>query len=169
MKPSAVVLCWTTLVIVVAWNISFAQDSEKNAQEPKQEVSRQLHPDPKESEPPKGIRLLPGYKHKSATDFEGNRVGEISSPDGVQIKYEMGLSEGMVVDTDQRATYTWYREQKTNGGVTRYALNKNNVLMISIPLDDTPGTLHVANFYGTIKKSDDIADMLLMILPFAYK
>jgi hypothetical protein len=40
--------------------------------------------------------------------------------------------------------------------------------MISIPLDDTPKTLHVANFYGTIKKRDDIADMLLMVLPFAY-
>jgi hypothetical protein len=164
MKRTHAVLCWTSLLIVmgfVAWPVSFAQD-------PKPQVLRQLHPDPKESGPPKGIGLLAGYKHKSTKDFEGNQVGEISSPDGVTIKYEMGLSQGMAVDADQQATYTWYREQKANGRITRYALNKSNVLMISIPLDDTPGTLHVANFYGTIKKRDDIADMLLMVLPFAY-
>ena len=167
MKHIGVVLGWTTLLIVVAPHISVAQDSEK-IQNPKQQVQRQLHPAPADSDPPKGIGLLPGYKHKSTTDFEGNQVGEISSPDGTRIRYEMGLSQGMAVDVDQRATYTWYREQKTKGRVTRYALTRNNVLMISIPLDDTPGTLHVANFYGTIKKRDDIADMLLMVLPFAY-
>ena len=41
--------------------------------------------------------------------------------------------------------------------------------MISVPLDDAPNTLHVANFYGTIRKRADIADMLLMILPLAYR
>ncbi len=161
MKRTHAVLCWTTLVLMMVFvvsHISLAQDVEKN----------QLHPEPKASDPPKGIELLPGYKHKSTTDFEGNQVGEISRPGGVKIKYEMGLSQGMAVDTDQRATYTWYREQKANGRTTRYALNKSNILTVSIPLDDTPGTLHVANFYGTIKKRDDIADMLLMVLPFAY-
>ena len=171
MRRTHVVFCWATLVMVmlfIALHISFAQDSEKDP-DPKEQVLRQLHPDAKESGPPIGIGLLPGYKHKSAPDFEGNRAGEISSPDGVKIKYEMGLNQGMAVDVDQRAAYTWYREQKTNGRVTRYALNKSNILIISIPLDDTPGTLNVANFYGTIKKQDDIADMLLMVLPFAYK
>ena len=170
MKRPSVVLCWTILLVVVgfvAWPVSFAQDSDKK-QDPKQQVLRQLHPDPRESDPPVGIGLLPGYKHKSATNFEGSQAGEISSPDGVKIKYEMGLSQGMAVDADQRTTYTWYREQKSRGRVTRYALSKSNVLMISVPLDDTPGTLHVANFYGTIRKRDDIADMLLMVLPFAY-
>lgn len=171
MRRRHVVFCWATLAMVmlfVALHISLAQDSEAD-QDPKEQVQRQLHPNPRESDPPKGIALLPGYTHKSAPDFEGNLAGEISSPDGVRIKYEMGLNQGMAVDIDQRAAYTWYREQKTNGRVTRYALNKSNVLIISIPLDDTPGTLNVANFYGTIKKQDDIADMLLMVLPFAYK
>ena len=121
-----------------------------------------------ESDPPKGIGLLAGYKHKGATDFEGNQVGEISKPDGVKIKYEMGFSQGMAVDSDQRAAYIWYRDQKVNGRITRYALNKSNVLMISIPLSNDPNSLHVANFYGAIKKPQDIDDMLLMILPYAY-
>jgi len=39
--------------------------------------------------------------------------------------------------------------------------------MIS-PLSNDPNSLHVANFSGEIKKPEDIADMLLMILPYAY-
>jgi hypothetical protein len=169
MKRASLTLGWAINVIAivfVASHLAYAQDSKDKRQE--QSVLRQLHPEAVESNPPKGIGLLTGYKHKSATDFEGNQAGEISKPAGVKIKYEMGFSQGMAVDADQKATYLWYREQSAKGRVTRYALNKSNVLMISIPLDDTPGTLHVANFYGTIKKPEDIADMLLMILPYAY-
>jgi hypothetical protein len=119
--------------------------------------------------PPKGINLLAGYKHKAATDFEGNQVGEISMSDGIKIKYEMGFSQGMAVDPNQKNVYVWYREQKLNSRITRYALSKDNILIISVPLSDEPNTLHAANFYGQIRNPDDIADMLLMILPFAYK
>src|SRR6185369_11552992 len=79
----------------------------------------------------------------------------------------MELSQGMAVKSGQRVAYVWYREQKVNGRVTRYALNKSNLLMIS-PLSNDPNSLHVANFSGEIKKPEDIADMLLMILPYAY-
>jgi hypothetical protein len=47
-------------------------------------------------------------------------------------------------------------------------LSKKNVLMISIALDDAPSSLHPVNFYGEIRRPDDIADMLLLVLPFAY-
>jgi hypothetical protein len=172
MKRASQELIWFIAVISIVFVISCscsAQDKKKRAEtRPEQTVLRQLHPEPVENDPPKGIRLLAGYKHKGATDFEGNQVGEISKPDGVKIKYEMGLSQGMAVDAEQRAAYVWYRDQKVNGRVTRYALNKSNVLMISIPLSDDPNSLHVANFYGTIKKPQDIADILLMVLPYAY-
>jgi hypothetical protein len=162
---------WAIKVIAIVFvmsHLSSAQDQSKKESRPEQSVLRQLHPEPEENDPPKGIALLTGYKHKSATDFEGNQVGEITKRDGLRIKYEMGFSQGMAVDADQKATYIWYREQKANGRITRYALSKGNVLIISIPLDNTPNTLHVANFYGTIKKPEDIADMLLMVLPYAY-
>lgn len=171
MKRTSLKLRWAIKVMAIVFVVSHCSSAQdrKNDSRPGQSVLRQLHPEPVESDPPKGIGLLAGYKHKSAADFEGNQVGEISKRDGVKVKYEIGFSQGMAVDTDKKANYVWYREQKTNARITRYALNKSNVLMISIPLDDVPNTLHVANFYGTIKKADDIADMLLMILPFAYK
>jgi hypothetical protein len=154
MKRASLTLCWTVKVLAIVlaiWNLSTAQDRSKPETPPQKTVLRQLHPDPVENDPPTGIRLLAGYKHKSATDFEGNQVSEISKSDGAKIKYEMGFSQGMAVDADQKATYVWYREQKINGRITRYALSKINILAISIPLDDDPNTLHVANFYGTRK------------------
>lgn len=155
--------------VLVLSSDSSPQDRSKQQDRQEQTVLQQLHPVPVENEPPKGIRLLIGYKHKSATDFEGNQVGEISKDNRVKIKYEMGFSQGMAVDPSQKDTYVWYQEQTVNGRISRYALSKKDVLMISIPLDDAPNTLHVANFYGTIQKPNDIADMLLMILPFACK
>jgi hypothetical protein len=79
----------------------------------------------------------------------------------------MGFSQGLAVDPVQETTYVWYREQKVNGRLVRYALNKSNVLIISVSLSDELGTLHAANFYGAIRRPDDIADMLLMVVPFA--
>jgi hypothetical protein len=172
MRRATLTFSWTIRVLAIVFALSqlcSAQDRSKQGTPPEQTVLRQLHPEPVEGDPPKGIRLLAGYEHKGAPDFEGNQVGEISKRDGVKIKYEMGFSQGLAVDPGQRAAYVWYREQQVNGRITRYALSKSKVLMISVPLDDAPNTLHVANFYGTIQKSDDIADMLLMILPFAYK
>jgi hypothetical protein len=171
MKRAPLTLCWTINVLAIVFALSqlcSPQDRSKQGTPPEQTVLRQLHPEPVEGDPPKGVILLAGYKHKGATDFEGNQVGEISKHDGVKIKYEIGFSQGFAVDPDLKATYIWYREQKVNGRITRYALSKKNVLMISIALDDAPSSLHAANFYGEIRRPDDIADMLLMVLPFAY-
>lgn len=172
MRRASLTLSWTVIVLATMFAVLLpctAQDRSKQKSRPQQTVLQQLHPELVESDPPKSIRLLAGYKHKSAIDFEGNQVGEISKSDGVKIKYEMGFSQGMAVDPGQKAAYVWYREQKVDGRIIRYALSKNNTLIISIPFSDDPNSLHVANFYGTIKKPEDIADMLLMILPFAYK
>jgi len=171
MRCASLTLCWTIKVLAIVFVLSqfcSGQDGSKQVTRPEQTVLRQLHPEPVEGDPPKGFRLLAGYKHKGAKDFEGNQVGEISKNDGVKIKYEIGFSQGFAVDPDQKATYLWYREQKINGRITRYALSKKNILMISIALDDSPSSLHAANFYGEIRRPDDIADMLLMVLPFAY-
>jgi hypothetical protein len=127
----------------------------------------ELHPGLVESEPPDGIKLLPGYKHKSATDFEANDAGEISKPGGVTIKYEMGFSQGMAVDLTPKDAYVWYRERKVSSITMVYGLTKDNVLIVSIPLDNDPEKHRAANFYGKIRKPEDIADMLTMVLPFA--
>ena len=172
MRRASSTLRWmitASAFVLVMSQFSSAQDRSRNKNPPRQTLVRQLHPEPIEGDPPRGVKLLAGYKHQRATDFEGNQVGEISKSDGVKIRYEMGFSQRLAVDPDQKATYIWYREQKVNVRVTRYALRKDKTLIISIPLSDDPKSLHVANFYGTIKKPEDIADMLLMILPFAYR
>jgi hypothetical protein len=156
-------------ILFLAANSSIAQDRKKEQDRPEQAVLRGLHPGLTNVAPPKGINLLAGYKHKAGTDFEGNQVGEISKNDGIKIEYEMGFSQGMAVDADKKNLYVWYREQKVNGREAKYALSIDNILIISVPLSDEPNTLHVANFYCQIRSPDDIADVLLMILPFAYK
>lgn len=163
MKHNSSTFRWAIKAMVIVFAVTHSASAQQTT------VLRQLHPAPVENDPPKGISLLAGYKHKSATDFEGNQVGEISKRDGVKIRYEMGFSQGMALDADQKASYVWYREQKMNGRITRYALSKTNILAISIPLDNDPNTLHVANFYGTIRKPEDIVDMLLMISPSALR
>jgi hypothetical protein len=140
-------------IVFVLSHSCFAQDRSKQETGQQRRTVRQLHPEAVEEDPPKGIRLLVGYKHKGAIDFEGNQVGEISKNDGVKINYEMGFSQGMAVESDRKAVYVWYREQRIDARVTRYALSKRNILIISIPLSEDPTSLHVANFYGTIKKT----------------
>jgi hypothetical protein len=84
MRRISLRLCCTikVLAIVLAMsNLSPAQHRNKRETDAKQTVLRQLHPEPPETDPPKNISLLAGYKHKGSTDFEGNIVGEISSND----------------------------------------------------------------------------------------
>jgi hypothetical protein len=172
MRCSSFTFRWIIKVaafVLIMSQFSSAQERSKNESPEQQTALRQLHPKAVESEPPKGIKLLAGYKHKGATDFEGNKVGEISKSGGVKIRYEMGFSQGMAVDSDRKTTYVWYREQRVDGRITAFALSTSNTLVISIPFSDDPKSLHVANFYGTIRKPEDIADMLLMVLPLAYK
>ncbi len=104
-----------SIVFVMSHSCSAQDNRTKTDSRTQQSTLRQLHPEPIESDPPKGIGLLAGYKHKGTTDFEGNQVGEISKPDGVKIKYEMWLSQGMAVDAGQRAAYVWYRFKRARG------------------------------------------------------
>jgi photosystem II stability/assembly factor-like uncharacterized protein len=131
-----------------------------------QNLSQELYPTLVDSSPPEGIKLLPGYQHRGATDFEGNQRGEISKTGGLEIKYEMGLSEGMLVNRNRKAAYVWYKEQRVDNRITRYALTKMNVLIISVSLAAERKSLHAANFYGQIRRPEDIPQMLSMILPF---
>lgn len=163
--------CMVTLFVIAfaASSFSFAQKASKQRVDPKRTTLEQLHPPLVESEPPKGISLLIGYKHRSGTDFEGNNVGEVLKAGGLKIRYEIGFSQGEAVESSQKNKYLWYREQSINGRIVKYALNRSRTLIITIPLDATPNTWHAANFYGEIKRPEDIADMLLMVLPFAYQ
>lgn len=47
----------------------------------------------------------------------------------------------------------------------KLALDRETTLLITIPLDEK-SSWHAANFYGEIKKPEDIVDMTLMVLTF---
>ena len=47
-----------------------------------------------DSDPPEGIKLPDGYRHKASTDFEGGTAGIIWKKDGIKIDYEFANWEG---------------------------------------------------------------------------
>jgi hypothetical protein len=145
------------LFLSLAW-VAVAQ------QNPKQELLNQLHPPEIEKPAPGGIKLLPGYRHKGATDFEGNATGQIWKKGALKINYAMGLSWGQEADPNNRSSYIEYSEQTINGRVVRFAFTKAKLFIISVPRDETPNTLNAANFSTKVSKPDDAADMKTMAL-----
>jgi hypothetical protein len=143
---------------------SLAQEKKKAEPDPRQELLDRLHPKPTEREAPGGIKLLPGYKHKGATDFEGNTTGEIRKKGGLKISYAMGFSWGQEADPKEKEKYLQYSEQVISGRVVRFAFTKEKVFIVSVPLEDTPDTAYAANFSTKVQKPEDAADMVTMAL-----
>src|SRR5688572_13636746 len=157
-----------SMIMLIALNVSLAQDTskkEKKEKDAEETVLDRLHPPQIESPPPMGIKLLAGYAHKSSTDFEGNKVGYIWKDNGVRIRYEIGMSQGHAVDLDLKSIYQWFREQMAHSRKIKIALDRENILLITIPLDEKT-TWHAANFYGEIRKPEDSVDMIFMVLTF---
>jgi hypothetical protein len=144
--------------------LSLAQDKTRSEADPRQELLDRLHPKPAEREAPMGLKLLPGYKHKGATDFEGNTTGEIRKKGGLKISYAMGFSWGQEADPKEKDKYLQYSEQVISGRVVRFAFTKEKVFIVSVPLDDTPDTAYAANFSTKVQKPEDAADMVTMAL-----
>jgi hypothetical protein len=167
MKQILVTTYYSILIVIIALSASLAQETKKQEKDAKETVLGRLHPSLVESPPPMNIELLAGYAHKAATDFEGNKVGYIWKESGVKIRYEIGMSQGHAVDLDLKNTYQWFREQIMQGRKVKLALDRENTLLITIPLDKK-SSWHAANFYGEIRKPEDIVDMMLMILTFRW-
>jgi hypothetical protein len=155
----------TSSLILVLSHAGFAVAQ----QNPKQELLNQLHPPEIEKPAPAGIKLLPGYRHKGATDFEGNVTGHIWKKGGLDIRYAIGLSWGQEADPQKKSAYLEYSEQTINGRVLRFAFTKEKLFIISVPFDDTPNTLNAANFSTRVSKPDDAADMKTMALSLLRK
>ena len=107
---------------------------------------------------PGGIKLLPGYQHKTLQGID-TRVGKIWKTGGIEIKYDIGFLAGDYADPKNRAEYQWYQEQLVGGRRVHCALYKSNTLVVSFPETE-------ANFMTTVKSQADVADMLLMVLTY---
>jgi hypothetical protein len=111
---------------------------------------------------PGGIKLLPGYAHQKLKGID-SRVGRISKNGGVRFQYDLGgLGWGNLVNNvlKDKDNLLWSREQVIDGRIVQLAMTKDRTLNVTFP--ETR-----ANFYGTARSEEDVADMLLMVLSYA--
>ena len=156
------VLCLNAIEVV-------SQNKKTSRTDPAKDILETLHPKPKMKPAPHGLLLLPGYKHKGATDFEGNDSGQIWKKGGLRITYEMGFNEGQAVTPEKKKEYVDYVEKVVNGRTVRYALTKEGKFILTMPLNNNPNTSHAANFYTNVKTLEEAADLITMGLAFAQK
>jgi hypothetical protein len=126
------------------------------------------------------IKLLPGYRIKSEPGLDVV-AWKIEKPGGLIIHFEAGMSEGLAVNQEDKDKYAWYREQTVNGRRVLLALIRpglktdpdldkernlppGNILIVTYPLSGHKD--HAANFIGKVANSEEVADMLLMVLTF---
>jgi S-adenosylmethionine-dependent methyltransferase len=170
MKHILVIACYSIMLVYMWLSVSLEQKINKKEEANKREKDAivtldRLHPSLLEAPAPMGMQLLAGYQHEAATDFEGNEVGQIWKENGIKIRYEIGISQGHAVDLDMKNSYQWSREQTVHGRIVKLAIDRENVLLITIPLNNK-SSWHAANFYGDIKNPQDMVDMILMVLTF---
>jgi hypothetical protein len=128
-----------------------------------------------------GLELLEGYSVKRGSAVDAS-TWTIEKRGGLAILFESGTSEGSWADPKERGTYSWYREQKVNGYIARFALVKGglktrwepkdsrglppgNILLVSFLLEGERSS-HTANFSAKVANSREIADALLMVMTF---
>src|ERR1043166_574249 len=108
-----------------------------------------------QSDPPGGIRLLPGYQHRRLQSID-DVIGEIWKDGGLKIHYDIG-AWGSNPDNCKtcEAPVLWRKEQVVNGQRVVCVLYQTKLLVINID--------GYASFQATIKTQQQQADMLLMI------
>lgn len=113
--------------------------------------------------PPGDIRLLDGYRHIRKKGID-SRVGEISAPSGLTIRYDIGRMAGAYAPRvcAEATACLWYKKQNNNGNEVVVGLTREGKIYATFPND-------YANFYADTKSSEDVADFLLMVLTYTPK
>lgn len=112
------------------------------------------------SDPPGGIRLLPGYQHHRLQSTD-DVIGEIWKPGGLKIYYDIGTASG---NPDKHSPgELWRKEQTVSGQRVVCVLNVRKVLTIYIE-NGLPNEKAV--FQASVKTPQEQADMLLMVLTY---
>jgi len=130
---------------------------------------------------PGGINLLEGYSVKRVSAVDA-AAWTIEKHGGLHISFEAGANEGSWADPKEIDRYSWYREQKVNGYIARFALvraglktqwepndsaglSPGNILLVTFLIDGLRSN-HTANFASKVTNSQEIADALLMVMTF---
>jgi hypothetical protein len=117
-------------------------------------------PTPTPQAPPGNIELLDGYTHTRGRGID-SRVGAISKPEGMTIRYDIGDMAGQYTSKCSRAKdiCLWYKSQKVGGREVYLALTKEGEIIATFPQES-------ANFFAQTKSPENVADFLLMILTY---
>ena len=120
-------------------------------------------PTPTPSDPPPGnIELFDGYTHIRRQGIDSS-VGEISKPNGITIRYDIGRMAGLFAGRCMATNEClWYKGQKINGREVWLSLTKDGRIYATFPKE-------YANFWADTKSQEDIADFLIMILTYKVK
>jgi hypothetical protein len=127
-----------------------------------------------------GIHLLDSYSAKRGSAVDAV-VWTIEGKNGLKIHFESGPSEGLAVDLKDKAKYEWCREQTLNKRKIFIALVRpdfkpyadldverhlpsGKILLVSFPLGESKD--YAANFVARVANSEEMADVLLMVLTF---
>lgn len=114
-----------------------------------------------DSDPPEGIKLPDGYRHKASTDFEGGTAGIIWKKDGIKIDYEFAYwaGGGDAVKWIKKTEQVWRKTMQSKDLEFEYVLKKNNYLIIS--------TYHrgntFADLYAKVSGEQDVEEVLSII------
>jgi len=112
---------------------------------------------------PGGIRLLPGYTHQLKQGFD-SEVGTISKAGGVTIQYDIGELAGNYAECDPKLCgwtkgEVWRKKQTIKGQAVVLVYTQEKTLIVSFPESR-------ANFYATVDSSEQLTEMLLMVLTY---
>jgi hypothetical protein len=110
------------------------------------------------------LTLLPGYQQGSDKRPDGSVWGRIWKKGGLNITYVRGPSLGQIVRTQDKGNYLKHWEQTVGGRLVRLAVTKTKQVVVSVPLDDKPGTANAANFGTKAETKEEAADMITMAL-----
>jgi hypothetical protein len=127
-----------------------------------------MHPQPIfDNDPPKGIMLLDGYRHKNSTDFEGMTGGTIWKPKGLKINYEFdGQFQGEGYKNIPEAEWMWLREKTVFKHKFKYILTWKNELVVTAYVNNSPPLTDyhpIADFYCDVYSERDIETVLTII------
>src|SRR6185436_19393689 len=113
-------------------------------------------------EPPRGITLLPGYKHELKRTVD-SVDGRIWKDQGLEIHYNRGLGTGSIVDREV-LNEVWSKYQTVGTNIVRIAMTKDRVLLVTITPSDDGQPSRRTNFWANVHNDEEISDMLLMVM-----
>ena len=114
-----------------------------------------------DSDPPQGIKLPDGYRHKASTDFEGGTSGIIWKKDGIKIDYEFAnwAGGGDAVKQIKEAEQVWRKKMKSEDFEFEYVLTKGNHLIVSSYRQGRK----FADFFVKVSNERDVEEVLSII------